>query len=158
MDTTTVMFVPNTRYGILLKKLKDKEEILSRLCGFRVKYTEAAGTQLGKLFSQDLGKGKHCGREVCPPCDNSEEGKRQNCRTRSILYETYCSLCNSDKKDDHSSQQGAKEGPIQPPGRQDDEPKVGYYIGESSRSFHERMSEHLMDAKKFLPESHILKH
>ena len=37
-------------------------------------------------------------------------------------------------------------------------PKIGYYIGETSRSFHERMAEHSEDAKKFSHGSHIIKH
>ena len=37
-------------------------------------------------------------------------------------------------------------------------PKVGYYIGETSRSFHERMSEHSHNAKRLSQGSHIIKH
>ena len=85
VQISTVMCVPNTKGAILLKKLKGRENIMSNICGFEVKYVEAGGTQLIRLFNQDLGKGLHCGREVCPPCDTTKVEKRQHCRTRNIL-------------------------------------------------------------------------
>ena len=78
VQTSTVMSVPNTKGAILINKLKEGEKIWLKISGFRVKYVEAGGTQLIRLFNQDLGKGTHCGRKTCPPCDTSEEGKRQN--------------------------------------------------------------------------------
>ena len=151
------MSVPNTKGAILLKKLKGGENIISNICGFRVKYVEAGGTQLIRLFNQDLGKGLHCGREVCPPCDKTETEKRQNCRARNILYETYCEDCNpeTEPKSRTIHQDGGADM-NHPAGRSP--PKVGYYIGETSRSFHERMSEHSHDAKRFSQGSHIIKH
>ena len=152
-EASTVMFVPNTKGGVLLRKFKGGEKTQSRMSGFMVKYAEAGGTQLSRMFNQDLGKGLHCGREVCPPCDSSDEKKRQNCRTRNILYETYCSECNPEcriknQKFGHCENQ-PEERPVA---------KVGCYIGETSRSFHERMSEHSEDARKFSSSSHIIKH
>ena len=47
IPTSTVMFVPNTKAWVLLKMLKDREDVLARITGFRIKFTEAAGTQLG---------------------------------------------------------------------------------------------------------------
>ena len=134
-ETSTVMFVPNTKGATLLKKLKGGESVLSKLSGFRVNYTEAGGTQLIRMFNQDLGKGLHCGREVCPPCDFTDGKKRQNCRTRNILYETYCSECNPESRTNNQ-----KAGPDrnQPGGIS--APKIGYYIGKTSRSFYERMA------------------
>ena len=41
METTTVMFVPSTKGGQLLKMLKEKEEILIEFTDFRVKFIEA---------------------------------------------------------------------------------------------------------------------
>ena len=146
IPTTTVMFVPNTKNGLLLAKLMEREEILSQLTGFRIKFAEAGGTQLGNMFSLDMGKGQHCRREVCIPCDLTEERRRQDCKTRNLLYETFCLLCNPSVKRQIS----------QPPGMRAS--KEGWYIGETSRSFHERMGEHMADARGFKPGSHILKH
>ena len=75
----------------------------------------------------------------------------------SILYETYFIECNpeTDPKS-RTIHQGEGADKNQPTGRPP--PKVGYYIGETSRSFHERMSEHSSDARKFDQGSHIIKH
>ena len=56
------MFVPNTRGGILVEKLKQLEEILSEMTGFRIKFSESAGIPLATMFNQDLGKGTICGK------------------------------------------------------------------------------------------------
>ena len=78
---------------------------------------------------------------VYPPCDGGEEGKRQNYKMRSILYETACLLCNpSNNKNENKKE------------------RVGVYVGESSRSLHERMSEHEDDARAFREGSNIVKH
>ena len=45
----------------------------------------------------------------------------------------------------------------QPSGRSHT-PREGIYIGESSRSLHERALEHVRDAKSFSVKSHIVKH
>ena len=113
MNTSTVMFVPNTKGGILLKKLKEMEEKLCILTGFKIKYSESGGTPLANMFNEDMGKGLHCGRDDCPPCDGGEEGKRQNCRLRSILYETSCLICNpvenkDNKKNNNKERLGVK--------------------------------------------------
>ena len=141
---SSVIFVPNTKGGILIGKLREKEEELSKLTGFRIKYQEAGGLQLRNVFSTDLAKGKHCGRKVCPPCDQSSEN-RQNCRTQNILYETKCLVCNPSEgtKEERNNQKAGRSG---------------IYYGESSRSFHERMVEHVRDADKFSNKSHIIKH
>ena len=68
---STVIFIPNTKGGILLTKLKEKEETLSELTGFRVKYAEAAGTPLLNMFPTDQ-QTPHCNRDNCPPCNGSE--------------------------------------------------------------------------------------
>ena len=148
MIPSTVMFVPNTKGAIMLNKLKEGEIVWSNLTGFRVNYTEAGGTPLINMFNQDTGKGAHCNREVCHPCDTTEENKRQNCKIRSILYETSCKICNPEVKKTSSN----------PLADQQKRSRLGIYIGESSRSLHERMAEHFDDARKFSNGSHIVKH
>ena len=101
------------------------------------------------MFNQDTGRGSHCMREVCHPCDGTSDEKRQNCKERSILYETSCKLCNPEEPKGPSTTQ---QGDVQPAGR------LGVYLGESSRSLHERMGEHVDDARKFRSGSHIVKH
>jgi hypothetical protein len=73
--TTTVIFVPNTKGGTLTRKLKEREDELSNVTGFRIRFQEAGGRQLKNLFNTDLGSGLHCGRTPCPPCDMNGEKK-----------------------------------------------------------------------------------
>ena len=77
MATSTVVFVPNTRAGLLLRKLRESEERMSNVTGFRIRFQEAGGSQQRNSFSTDLGKGNRCGRVPCPPCDSNGD-KRGN--------------------------------------------------------------------------------
>ena len=142
VQPSTVIFVPNTRGGLLTKKLKEKE--LCKMTGLRVKFQEAGGLQLKNCFSTDLSRGDHCGRKVSPPCEQDTEN-RQNCQTQNILYETKCLLCNpptSTHKEDAHKKPASRNG---------------IYYGESSRSFQERMAEHEKDADTFFQKSHAIK-
>jgi hypothetical protein len=143
MTPSTVIFVPSTRGGLLVKKLKENEEEMSNLTGFKVKFQEAGEAKLINSFEKDLGKGRHCGRKPCPPCDMAREN-RHNCRSRNLIYESCCQTCNP------SSLQVEKSRNTQP--------RIGVYVGETSRSLHERAVEHANDAKDFNPKSHIVKH
>ena len=100
VKTSTVMFVPPTRGGILARRMRENEEKLSQITKFRVKIQETGGTRLASLFSTELAKGEHCGREKCQPCGSKSEG-RTNCKTQSILYESKCEVCKkeNDTKD-----------------------------------------------------------
>jgi hypothetical protein len=66
-----VMFVPNTRRGTLLKNMKANEERHADMTGFKINYTEAASTKLGRVFSLDLAKNQPFGtrkmQELQPP-------------------------------------------------------------------------------------------
>ena len=53
VEISTVIFVPSTKGGILLAKLKEREETLSEITGFKVKYAESAGTSLLNIFPTD---------------------------------------------------------------------------------------------------------
>ena len=96
VECSTVVFVPNTRGGTLTRKLRERETVMKERTGFGIRFQETGGSQLKNAFSLELGRGNHCGRE-CPPCASNVE-KRENCRTRNILYESYCQLCNKDDK------------------------------------------------------------
>ena len=98
---STVIFVPNTKGGLLVGKLREDEDRMAGVTGFRIKLQEAGGSKLIDSFDKDLGKGQHCGRKPCPPCD-----KRQICRSRNLVYESSCMTCNP-----VSSLQENQEGP-----------------------------------------------
>ena len=137
----SVIFVPSTRGGMLTRKLRDREVELAKLTGFSIKFQEAGGTQMIRMFNTNLGGGLHCGRKPCPPCDSSEEGRRGDCRAQNLVYESVCTLCNPSIR-----QEDMKAG------------REGVYIGETSRTIHERSKEHQKDASDFSPKSHQVKH
>ena len=136
-----VEIVPNTKGGTLTRKLREIEDELSSVTGFRIKFKEAGGRQLQNLFNTDLGAGIHCGRTLCPPCDMNGD-KRGTCRSRNMLYESRCLICNPEDRGKSSERKIRK----------------CIYIGESSRSIQERSLEHVRDAESFSHKSHIVKH
>ena len=159
------MFIPNTRRGTLLKMMRENEDSLAEMTGFRVSYSEAAGTKLGRLFSLDLAKNQPCGRsqEKCSSCNTDKI--ETNCKARCITYKSRCTLCNPEKKPDPSSPQEGEQLQDRPQQDVVDEVvadpslgRVGIYIGESSRSIAERTTEHFNDAESFSKGSHIVKH
>ena len=50
---STVIFVPNTRGGILVRKLREREPTLSEMTGFGIKYEDAGGTHMMNSFNLD---------------------------------------------------------------------------------------------------------
>ena len=58
---TTVVFVPSTKGSTLIKSLRDEEDRMADITGFRIKYQEAGGNVLSNAFDKNLGKGLHCG-------------------------------------------------------------------------------------------------
>ena len=58
IQASTEMFIQSTKNGILLKMMKDNEEKLVEMTGFRFSYAESRGTQLGRYFSTNLASGK----------------------------------------------------------------------------------------------------
>ena len=144
------MFVPSTRGSTLLKSLREDEDKMAEVTGFRVKYQEAGGSTLTNAFNKNLGSGQHCVREACPTCKKTEG--REDCKARNIVYESKCLICNP-----ASSREEENDNHNQPSGRAYT-PREGIYIGESSQSLHERALEHVRDAESFSVKSHIVKH
>ena len=136
------MFVPSTRNGVLIKALKEAETEMSKITRFQVRYQEAGGIQLARLFSTDLGKGLPCGREECHTCERyGKDEKRPNCKQANIVYESSCQICN--KEDGVNITEKEKEV------------RLGIYLGETSRTVHERTNEHFKDATDFSEGSHM---
>ena len=146
---STVVFVPSTKGSMLVKSLREEEDRMEILTGFRVKYQEAGGSPLSNAFDKNLGTGQPCGREECPIC--KQVGTGEDCKSRNIMYESKCKLCNPPTNPQEEDED------VHPSGRPPI-PREGIYIGESSRSIHERVVEHVRDAKTFSTKSHIVKH
>ena len=142
VKTSTVMFISWTKKGKLIGRLKEEEDRLASLTGFRIKFQEEGGTPLWRQFSTRLETGLQCGRNDCVTCKQDDE-KRIDCFARSVVYESKCQLCHMDGKDEDK-------GMIQN--------GYGAYTGETSRSVYERTKEHLRDAVNLERESHMTKH
>lgn len=68
INTTTVVIVPSTKNGILVRKLKETEEEMAIMSDFRIRFQEAGGSKLSNQFNTNLSHGQHCGR-ICYPCE-----------------------------------------------------------------------------------------
>ena len=54
MDYSTIMEVPNTAEGALLRCLAKEEPKLSKITNYQVKYVEQSGVQLGNMFPRKI--------------------------------------------------------------------------------------------------------
>ena len=92
MEYTTVMMVPNTVNGMLLKLLARIEPKLAKTTGYQVKFCESSGKQLSRLFSVPSGKNS-CHREKCIVCRSAGERGNSKCQQMNVVYEAKCELC-----------------------------------------------------------------
>jgi hypothetical protein len=148
--TRSVMFVDNTAGGELAKRLQAAEDELGEATGYRIRIAESAGSALGILLpSTNPWGASDCERADCVICKQGDR-KRIDCKRRNVLYENRCEICNEDqqdgkKKKSTTSIASLKDG-------------KGIYVGESSRSLHERAKEHEADKRKRSEDSHQVKH
>ena len=93
-ETKTVVFVPQTANSMLAKMLRQEEAHLSKVTGYRVKYVEKSGQNLGsKLVRSNpwSGSGMDFGRLGCLLCKTkTETGKNlnQSCSKMNLKYQT----------------------------------------------------------------------
>ena len=94
---STVMFVPNSNRGILLKKLEAMEPLMEKLSGYRVRLVESAGTPLSRLFILDLSDGRQPCVD-CPVCEFHTGKGASRCKRKSKLYQSVCQVCKGRRK------------------------------------------------------------
>ena len=91
------MFVPFTAGSKLVKNLREAEEKLGSMTGYRMKLVEKAGDKLEDLLTKsNPWQGIDCGRNGCLLCETKQKtGKNtsQDCHTRNLVYETWCMSC-----------------------------------------------------------------
>ena len=91
-EVKAVMFVPYTAGSKLVKSLRDAEEKLGSLTGYRFKMVEKAGDKLENLLTKsNPWQGMDCGRPQCLLCQTKQKtGKNlgQDCNTRNLVYKT----------------------------------------------------------------------
>ena len=124
-----VVFLPHTKGSSLQKVIQRADDQVTKALGMpRTKYVEKGGTTLKDLLVKKdpwfkLGGG--CGRSTCHICI-SQGGKGTSCRRESVCYEIESAICAKENE----------EGGV-------DRKRKTKYVGETSRSSHERMREHL---------------
>ena len=131
-EVVTVLFVNQTPNGALAKSLQKVESELSKLTNEKVKIVERSGTSVKQIFHKsNPWSGGNCGRKECLPCMNGDGS--QNCFDKNVVYQISCLNC-SEKKE------------------------AALYIGQTSRSLHERGVEHLQGLIKKQEDSPLFKH
>ena len=151
-ETITVMFVDQTPGGVLAKRLQEAEDRIAKITGYRIRMVETSGTQLGRMLpNTNPWSGMHCSRSMCFTCNQGDE-KLQDCKKRSLLYESVCVVCEADAEavergngDPRKSKRGLSS-------------HGGVYVGETARSVFERAAEHRDDAENHDEDSHMVKH
>ena len=87
---------------------------------------------------------------------------KQDCKRRSVVYETRCLTCEERKKKEIESKYENLdlEDEIRSKEMKEEMSRIVLYkyIGETGKSSYERGRQHLSDAKQLKPSSHILKH
>ena len=142
---STVMFVPWTSKGKLISSLKEAEERLVGMTGFKVTYQEEGGTPLWLMFSTNLVEGVFYNRDRCMTCKQNDD-KKVDCFASNVVYQSSCQLCHpSGTEKVGNASTGMETG-------------EGTYTGETSRSVFERVREHYDGVIALRKDSHIVKH
>ena len=71
MTFSSVMHVPSSKNGSLLKMLTKAEPRLAKITGYQLKYVEKPGRNLSNMFSVEISQTK-CYRSDCAVCVNSD--------------------------------------------------------------------------------------
>ena len=138
--TISVMFVEQTVGGELARRLKESEDRISKLTGYRVRMVETGGSRLCHMLpNTNPWAGAPCGRPGCYMCEEQGEEKILDCKRRNILYESSCTGCR--KTGDTGKGDRLTEGAV--------------YVGETARSLFERTAEHWRDGQTGVEDSHI---
>ena len=156
----SVMFIPFTKNSELATRLRESEEKMEKLTGYRMKIVERGGTKLVDILHKaNPWAGEDCKRKGCLLCrTKQQEGKTngQDCKKRNCVYETMCLTCR-DRQD-----KGIEErlGNMGTKVVEEAKKKASRYIyvGETNRSVYERGIEHVNDIAACKTSSHMLRH
>ena len=77
--------------------MREEEEMMERITGYRLKIVERAGDSLeGLLHKSNPWSGADCARERCLLCATKQSHPRvktQSCKKRNVVYEIWCETC-----------------------------------------------------------------
>ena len=92
-----VMFVPFTKHSELANRLRENEETMESMSGYRMKIVERGGSKLVDILHKaNPWAGEDCHRERCLLCITKKEGGKENsqdCKRRNCVYETTFLTC-----------------------------------------------------------------
>ena len=135
IEYKTVLFVPVTKGGKLVKELKQREEEINRFSKERIKIVEGGGVQMKDfMVKKNPFPSTKCEKKKCIICESNVDGKVQiPCNSNNVGYQLVCDTC-----------------------RDRGEQKV--YEGETSRSARVRGAEHLSNFRSDRVDSALYKH
>ena len=155
-----VMFVPYTKHSELANRLRENEEKMESMSGYRMKIVERGGSKLVDILHKaNPWAGEDCQRKRCLLCTTKQmEGKEnsQDCKRRNCVYETTCLTCKK-RQDLEIEEKFGNEGKK----RIDEEKRKAkryIYIGETNCRVYERGIEHKNDISGCKTSSHMLRH
>ena len=106
MKYSSIMQVPSSKNGRLLKMLAKAEHRIAKLCGYQVKYVEKSGKQLATMFQPDPIQ-KTCFRSDCVVCLGKSKNGPSLCQQKGVVYTGICQIC----------EKSHRESPNTPPSR-----------------------------------------
>ena len=154
------MFVPYTNHSELAARLRENEQRMEEMTGYRIKIVERGGKQLVDILHKaNPWAGQDCQRDGCLLCrTKKEEGlnNSQDCKKRNCVYETECLTCRDRMHAEiEKKYEGASKKEIDEMKRM---ARRTIYIGETNRSAYERGMEHVRDIDGLKTSSHMLRH
>ena len=183
----SVIFVPHTNRSELAKRWRERLEVFEKIGSIKLKVVERTGSKLVDLLHKsNVWSDQDCQRQDCILCKScTEEEKKGRCKSRNVIYETYCETCEDkivkEKKlrnievsqrgkndkieeveitDEKEKKRKDKENEKKSIVKKDIEKKEYSvkYVGETGRSAYERGKEHVEDFYNLSEKSHLLKH
>ena len=134
IEYKTVLFVPITKGGKLLKEMKKREEEINRNSNERIKIIEGGGVKMkDMLIVKNPFPNTTCEMRKCALCKNDTEEIKIPCNTSNVGYRLICETC---------EEKGLQR----------------IYEGETARSARTRGAEHMRDFKKGKLDSAMFKH
>ena len=130
----SVMFVPPTPGGILVKDMKKREAEVNKDGNERIKFVEKGGIKIENiLVKKDPFVKEKCSQKLCPICKNESENISILCNSNNAGYRWTCVTCQN-------------------------RGKVKVYEGETSRSARLRGIEHVKSYNGKKEDSVLYKH
>ena len=96
-EIKSVMFIPYTAHSELATRMRENEEMMKEMTGYRIKIVEKTGVKLvDMLHRANPWAGEECGRNRCLLCETKKREVKKNsqdCHKRNCVYQTYCRTC-----------------------------------------------------------------